>query len=470
VFRGRRSCIALIGALFVLSRIWYAGAGVTFDSAPRLFYWQIIDPLLLRKAPWQSIWYLRNQMPALNTMIALAMQISPDHPGRVLQPFYIAMGLGLSFGLFLLLDRLKVPRRLALAITAVCTVSPVVVLYENWLFYEYPLALLFCAAAFFLHRYAAEGNRTRDGLAFFAAIACIGLFRVIYHWIWFLTIAAFLVYALPVCRRRTARCAAVPGTVLLAVYLKSLLLFGVWTPGSDVYGAIAFTTLARGELSKYQVARLANKGIVSRVLLYDLDDLDHLTPLVPAPPPTGIPILDNRLKSTGVASLDSLWMVELCSHMREDGIRLLRYRPIGALNSIRDNIGRYFLPADIGWPFDGRADTNAVALKPVLERFDFATTGTVPGHQYAWLAYVSVPLLFGFGLLRTLRWVRRRSSEATELTIVFAFGNIAYLTTVIVFYDFTDQNRIVFEMFPLYTVLLGSCLSALRSEKNSHII
>jgi len=467
---GLRYCLLSIAAIFVLSRLIYARLGVSFDAAPRLFYWQIIDPVLLRNAPWQSLFYLRNQLPALNLFIAVVVQLFPAHPAPAFQACYAGMGLILAISLFLLLDGLEVGRALSFIVSVTCAVSPVTVLYENWLFYEYPIAVLFCVAALFLHRYATSQSR-KDGLVLFAALASIGLFRVIYHWVWYLAIAVLLLYALPSCRRKTAWCAAVPGVVLLAFYVKSLALFGLGTPGSDVYGAIAFTTMARGNLGRYDLARLAKKGIVSRVLVYDLDEVDKVSAIVPPPAPTGIPILDNRLKSTGVASMDSLWMAEVCKQIRRDGLSLLRYRPMGALTSIRDNIGRYFLPADIGWPFDGRTDTNARVLAPVLAPFDLAMTGTVPGHQYAWLSFVTVPMLLSFGLVQSGRWLRRampgRASDPKDLTIVFAFVNIAWLTAVIVFYDFTDQNRIIFEIFPLFAVLLGCSLSSVKSLRGA---
>lgn len=461
--RKRIWCLALIGAVFVLSRLIYARLGVTFDSVPRLFYWQIIDPVLLRDAPWQSLFYLRNQPPALNAFIAIVTHLFPEHPGRAFSPVYMAMGFAFAACFFVLLDRLDVNRTLALLVTVVCTISPVTVLYENWLFYEYPIIVLFCVAALFLHRYATNCSRS-DGLVFFACLAFLGLFRVIYHWVWFLAIAALLCYSMPRWRRRTLLCAAGPGILLLAFYAKSLVLFGVWTPGNDVYGSIAFSTMARGDLTRYQLAGLARKGLISRLFVYTLDDVDKVTPIVPPPPPTGIPVLDNRVKSTGVASLDSLWMVEVCKQLRRDGVSLLRHRPVAVLGTIRDNIGRYFLPADIGWPFDGRPDTNALVLAPVLARYDLVTTGTIPGHQFAWLSYITIPLLLWFGLVRSVRWlrgaIRHQARNADELTIFFAFGNIAYLSAVVILHDFTDQNRIMFEVFPLFAVLLGCAITS----------
>jgi hypothetical protein len=55
------------------------------------------------------------------------------------------------------------------------------------------------------------------------------------------------------------------------------------------------------------------------------------------------------------------------------------------------------------------------------------------------------------------------------LTIVFAFGNIAYLTAVVILYDYREQNRILFEVFPLFTILLGVLIGfVMRRFRVSH--
>jgi cytochrome c-type biogenesis protein CcmH/NrfF len=66
--------------------------------------------------------------------------------------------------------------------------------------------------------------------------------------------------------------------------------------------------------------------------------------------------------------------------------------------------------------------------------------------------------------------IREPKGNARDLTIIFAFANIAYLTSVVVLYDFTDQNRILFEVFPLFAVLLGSLIVVvMRRSRRSHL-
>ena len=463
-FATRKSCLFIIGSIFTASRIIYHWLGVRFDSGS-LESWWFIDPALLREAPWQRLFYLRTQLPGLNLYVAAITHLFPGHSAVVFQATYLGLGFILGLCLFLLLDRMRVNRPLAVLITAVCVISPVTVLYENWLSYEYPLAVLFCAAALFLHRYATSLDRT-DGVAFFTCLAAIGLLRVIYHLVWFGLIAAAVVYALPKYRRRTVVCAAVPGFLLFLIYLKSVILFGLLVPGSDTYGAINFAVLTSSEVPRPVLEQMAANNEISPILLHGFRFEDEdLVDIVPLPSKTGVRLLDERLKSTrGIIqiNMDSLWMAAVGKQLRHDGLVILRSHPIATVKAIRRNIITYFLPADVGWPFGSPSQhLNQLILSPLL-RVNWIISGKHPKHNYAIVSYAVTLSLLWFGFWRSLRLLKRvirgRSGSAPELTIAFAFGNIAYLTVVVVLFAFADQNRILFEVFPLFTVLLASLI------------
>ena len=460
ILGSRRSSVAFVSAIFALSRAIYYSLGVRFDAAPRQTFWQAIDPALLRDAPWQSLLYLRTQLPGFNAYLAIITHVFPRHTTAAFQASYLALGCALTICLFLVLDRLQVARPVAVLITVICAISPVTVLYEHWLFYEYPLAVSFCIATLFLHRYVTNQRRA-DGVICFAALASVALLRVVYHLFWFAMIAAALVYVLPQWRRRTVLCAAAPGALLLLIYVKSVILFGLWMPGSDVYGGFSLATLTSQSLSRSALETLVAQKTISPVLLHDFTFEDKaLVDIVPIPPKTGIRILDERVKSTGMINMDSLWMAGIGRQLRRDGIALLRARPDATVQGIRQNLERYFLPADVGWPFGGSPHRNQQVLSPLLRSFDLIISGHHSAHKFAFISWIMTSLVLWFGLRRSARWVkclmRRPYTNPRELTIVFAFGNVAYLTAVAIFYASGDQNRYLFEVFPLFAILLGS--------------
>jgi len=436
--------------------------GVHFYTAPLSFYWQIIDPVLLRDDPWRSLFYLRSQLPGFNLYIGVIMHLFPRHFLDVAHATYLGLGLALGICLFLLLDRLRLSRPVAFLIAVVSMINPVTVLYENWLFYEYPIAVLFCVSALFLHRYAQSQDRI-DGLLLFTSLACIALLRVIFHLMWFWMIAAVLIYVLPRCRRRTALCAVAPGALLALIYVKSFILFGLWMPGSDVFGAINLATMAAHSLTPDVVRSAAANGTVSPILLYfpHLED-QTLLQVAPIPPKTGIRILDERLKSTGAINMDSLWMAAIGRQLHQDGLVLARSYPKAVLTTLWRNVERFFLPADANWPFDGTQQSNRQVLGPLLAAYDLAVSGKLPGHRYSFISWLALPCLFWFGLRRSARWlkraIRKPYASPRDLTIVFAFGNTAYLSAVIILSVHMDQNRYLFEVFPLFAILLGTLL------------
>ncbi len=455
-------CLLLIVLSFVVSRWIYYWMGVRFYTAPLTFYWQMIDPVLLREHPWQSIFYMRSQVPGFNLYIGAIMHLFHRNFLTAAHATYLGLGLALGICLFSLLDRLRLNRRLALLIALVCMISPVTVLYENWLFYEYPIAAFFCISALFLHRYATS-RRAIDAVVFFTSLACIAMLRVIYHLMWFWMIAAVLIYVLPRCRRRTALCAAAPGALLAAIYVKSIVLFGLWLPGSDIHGALNLVNMAAYSLSPDSLRTMAGRGTISPIMLTfpRLED-PALLQVVPLPPPTGIRILDDRLKSTGAINMDSLWMAAIGRRLRREGLVLVRLYPGAVLATLGGNVLRYFIPADVGWPFDQTERENRQLLASLRAVYDLVLFGKDPANNYAFISWFTVPCLLWFGFRRSARWLkrtsRRRGASPRDLTIVFAFGNIAYLSAVVVLSVFMDQNRYLFEVFPLFVILLGTLL------------
>jgi hypothetical protein len=459
--RDRRWCLLIAIGCFFVSRYIYYRMGVRFDAEPLQFYWQIIDPALLRHELWQSLLYLRTQPPGLNLYIGAVLHLFPGHSTAAFEATGLGLGLVLTICMFLLLERMGMSRPLALPVTIVCMVNPVTALYENWLFYEYPIAVLFCVSALFLHRYASS-HRRMDGIVFFSSLCLLGLLRVFYNVLWFALLAALVAYVLPGWRRRTVLCAVGPGVVLLATALKSLILFGLWIPGSDVQGATNLGFIATGNLPIATLDGMAAAGTISPVLSRFRNPLEDasLVDLVPMPPKTGISILDARLKSTGRISMDSLWMAAYARQLRQDSLTALRAHPEVILTAVNANLERYFLPADIGWPFDAREHPPNRVLSRSLKVFDLILTGKHPAHRYAYISRVAIPILLLFGLVRSGGWlmriIRHPEGNAGNLTISFAFGNIVYLTAVVILLSCGDQNRYAFEIFPLYTILLGS--------------
>jgi hypothetical protein len=473
----QRSLLAVIACVFIASRIFYWFLGIRFDAEPLQFYWQYIDPALLQHDFWRSIFYLEQQPPAFNFFLGTILHVAPEHPEIAFHSIYLCLGLALSLSLFALMERLGVNLRIAFTITVAFTLSPSTLLYENLLFYEYPLAALLCVSALFLHRYAAEG-RIRDGLIFFSCLAWISGIRAVYHLAWFGILAISTLVALGRWKKQTILALAAPASVILVFYAKHFIVFHNLVPGGGVHGAINLSRMTSGPLSPDRLDRLIASGKISPILKTDLFHFardfdtepagDQLATIVPVPPKTGIPVLDECEKSTEALNWNCAWAEDIATLSGKDSLVVLRAYPKAYLQSVSNNIPRYFLPDTEEWPFDGRTDVeNLQILARPLAFYNLLTTGEWPPKwDQPWLFYMALPLLIAFGLFKVIRGFRdavrdqRRVHDPAFITLTFLFFNVVYLTVVVLLLSVGDQNRYRSEVSPYFAVLLGALITS----------
>jgi hypothetical protein len=456
----RRTCFALLAAAFAISRVICLAAGVRFHIEPLEYYWQYIDPALLRNDFWRSIFYLEQQPPAFNFFLGAVLHLAPSHPQVVFQPVYLALGLALSLSLFELMDRMGVDRRIALAIALVFTLSPSTILYENLLFYEYPLTALFCIAALFLHRFASSG-KFWDATVFFFSIGLIAGIRSAFHWIWFALILLVLLLRFREWRRQTVLAAAIPTLLLTAIYVKHVILFHEFTPGGRVYTSLNLTAVTAGRVSGDDIEALIASGRITPLLRSDVFHLDQafgatpagsaLSKIVPVPPRTGIAVLDNCRKSTNSINWNCTWAANVAQAYSRDSLVVFRANPRAYGTSLRCNLLQYFLPDTENWPFETRVDVNQSILSGPLRVYNVLTAGEWPPEiETPWLAYIALPALLGYGIRRA--WVLRGPSR---LTLAFMAANALYLSAIVVLAAAAEQNRYRTEISAFFAVWLG---------------
>ena len=176
----RRYLLALIACWIISRLIYLLYFGLRIDIGPLSSYLQYIDPALLRTSLLQSTFYLREQPPGFNLFLGIVLKIFGDHAVSAFQACYLGCGIGLAVVLFLLLRRLGALPPIAFFVAALFCLSPITILYENWLFYTYPLTFLLSLSALFLLRYR-ESARTLDAAVFFWILAAIVMSRGIFH-------------------------------------------------------------------------------------------------------------------------------------------------------------------------------------------------------------------------------------------------------------------------------------------------
>ncbi|MBV9082647.1 MAG: glycosyltransferase family 39 protein [Acidobacteriaceae bacterium] len=458
-------------ACWIASRLLYLlHSRVRFNSSPLTFYLQYIDPQLLKTDLWRSTYYLNSQPPAFNWLLGLVLKILGRHADVAFQFIFLACGVALCLVLFSLLWRLGVPPVIAFVVTIVFTANPISALYENWLFYTYPLVLLIALSAFFLHRYV-SGNRTLDALLFFTVTAVIILVRGTYHPLWIALLFVAFLWAWPTRRRQLIAAAAVPCLLVAAVYCKNYVVFGKMFSG-EVFQETNFGMMIFEHLSPSANQKLLNERRISGLALlspYYWFETDRYRRFLPPVKRWGVRVLDDVLKSTGAPNWNSQVMTELSRLYYLDAKNAARDYPGSYARAVISNIPGYFLPADEVWPFP---DANAMKLERPLRLWHAVITGQISGTASPpWLNYVTFPacVLFGCWYLLMLRKGGssnlRLFDNANALTIMFMLYTIVYTAAVTLLFSVGDHNRYRCEVSAFYAALFAMLLSTISRAR-----
>ena len=131
--------------------------GLRFDADVR-HYWHVLDYPLLANDLLRSLFYLHDQPPLYNLAIGAVLKWVPEPFGpRVWEAALLAASYLGIVAIYALLVELGAPRGAALAAALVQTLSTTWLVYESWLFYTLPVAVLMTWAAVWLAR-AARGS------------------------------------------------------------------------------------------------------------------------------------------------------------------------------------------------------------------------------------------------------------------------------------------------------------------------
>ena len=95
--------LLVVFGLVILSRVGYQIAGVRFDASSLPWFWQYVDPVLLRFNLAESLWYLHSQPPAFNAFLGVVVGLFTGREALVFSIFYLFVGIGLLSGFVILL-------------------------------------------------------------------------------------------------------------------------------------------------------------------------------------------------------------------------------------------------------------------------------------------------------------------------------------------------------------------------------
>jgi len=462
----RRAILVLLG-VFAVSRVCYAIAGVRFYATESLkTFMQFIDVRLLQDDLSSSVWNFHAQPPLFNLFAGMVVHL-PGSEGAWFQIMYLAMGAVLTLSMFVLMRELGVSVGLAFVATALFVVLPVTVLYENFLSYTYPVAVLLLASGVFLVRYL-RSRRALYGVLLFATLAALVLTRSTYHLAWLVAVAAgVLLLARPRCRRVLVLL-LIPVAVAAFWYGKNWVQFGTTTSSSWVGMNLAKATLQQA--SRRDVEELVRRGDLSPQALIPPFSPPEAYP--PLPRPAGVPVLDELRKTGREANYNHKVYVRVSHQYFEDSIQFIRTQPADYARVLANSVRFFWLPGSDYTldraPIDGldRFLNRFLFLQPhgyfSNEQRGFAApvSAYAPGlGQMAWgavLVYVAAWLFAVYAAWAILR--SRNIDRPRAATIAFLGLTVLYVTVLSNAVELGENNRFRFEtdavMWVLFVVLL----------------
>jgi hypothetical protein len=468
--------------LFVLSRLGYYLAGVRFDARPILHYYQFVDPQLLKHRLLESMYYLHMQPPGMNIYTGIALKLFPQSYPIALHIAHLAMGLTICWLTYYLMRVLGVSRRIAFGLAGWFAVSPGVVLFENYMLYEYIVSFLLVTAAASLWRYAALDSLPWLWL-FCALLLALVLFRNFFHLIYVIAVLAALAYLFKSRRRGILLAGALPLLVVLGLYTKNWILFGSFS-GSTWMG-MNMDTITAHQLTSREARDFVNRGLISPVSLLDLGSpIDLYRPYIQMPARTSVPVLDECVTSTGATNFNCLAFFQVQQAYTRDGLALLRNYPTVYLRSLQAGWFTYFLPPgdfpffDLNRPriraidrfwnvvFFGQFE-DASDRKQLRRLADQGARASLVLHTGVFLM-IGLPALWIWGVVYLVRGVRRKTLDRPSTILIgFLLFNIAYLTAIANLLSSFENNRYRFPLDAFYVVLLGV---ALQCTKRAQLI
>lgn len=480
-FGARRRDLLIVAAVFALSRALYALLGLHFDASTVPGYMQFIDQELLSTRLLESLWYYHANPPLLNLLVGTGYKLFGGAAEIFFNVFFHLLGLATAWSVYILTWKLSAARVAAHITTALLAFSPSFVLYENWLMYSFPAAALLTMSALALYQYL-QTRQTKWCIAFFGILAALLLTRSLFHLAWMILIAALLAASLGG-RRQVLLAAIVPVLIVGLWYGKNYYYFGAFS--SSTWMGLGLSNISTLVVTRDELQPLVNDGRLTRFALVSryqqMNELFTSQQL----PPTGIPVLDQVRKSSGVYNFNNQQLIAINRHYTHDAVTVIRTYPFSYVLGLVISNRLFFSPSNMNLYF---SEANRAAAEP-MERifnpllygvgaapkylrqphFGFQQTGILEVNtsfplMMAWL------LVLGYGYFQARQGLLSKDPERQPRAIMIGFIVITalYLYAVGTAFELAENYRYRFLIEPLFFVLAATAITALiRTVRNT---
>ena len=467
------SAYVLLALVFVLSRIAYYLLGVRFDARPVLHFWQFVDAELLKHRMLESLYYLHVQPPGFPLYTGIVLKLFPNAYPAVFHAIHLVLGIGICWLTYYLMSVCGVNSWLAFILTSLFIVSPGVVMFENFMLYEYPTAFLLLAAAAALYNFCLRES-ARYAVLFFTCLLLLLVVRNQFHLIYIAGTFLALLYLYKRDRRMLFLSGIVPLLLAFGLFFKNWVVFGSFS--SSTWMGMTISAITTHQLTEEEARDFISRGLISPVSRIEPGvPVARYLPYVQMPPATGIPVLDEEASASGVTNFNNRVFFQIQRYYLKDGFWILRNYPVAYVRSLERAWFSYFLPAGDYLFFD----LNRPRIYSIERFFDLVFFGQLrdasdrksltrmeeQGPKLGLILYTGTFLLIGLPSLwlwtiyYLVKGIRKKTlAQPPAVLIGFLLFNITYLTAVANFLSCYESNRYRFQFDALFVILFGIAL------------
>ena len=449
--------LAIPLTVFVASRVMLYDLGVRFFDGHLGRMMPFIDVDLLRRDLLRSLWLMDGQPPGFNLFLGLVLKTG-SLAEFIFPASFAIVGAGMAGGVYVLLRLRNCSRRFSMLVSLFFTLSPSTLLYENYLFYTYPVAGLLVLSCVALH-YALGSPRAPAWLFFWVTLGAVCFVRSAFHLSMMIGVLCGALLLLKDRRRELVASAALPLLLVSSVSAKNLLLYGSFS--SSAWLGVSLAPLTIEQLPRMERRRwLAQGRLTSVAFVHRFSRTQRfqlaLSEFQPNPATDDHPLRRRDYKLGGDINYHHAVYSAAARAYLKDAWAVIRARPDLYLRGV----GRAYL----------LFTTSAAEwqpLEPVRGQLG-AYGGSVPrlmsvplGESRVGLAFIIIPILFLAAARDFWLIAFRGMREPVRLTRLFALLLIGYVTFVGSFLDYGENNRFRFMVEPLLFVETAALLRRL---------
>jgi hypothetical protein len=464
-----RGDLGLLAVAFAITRLALYALGLRFSLVMDWMF--LADPLDLKQRLLETVFYFHAFPPGMNLLTGWLLAISEAHLAALAQVIFAASGLLMCGSLLLLLRAVGAGRRAALGVAVAFSLIPQTLYFENLYLYDYPVPALLSFSAVLFHRAFSAPSLAR-WLYFFLVCALLGWIRSALHLVWFLALVGFALFGVRRGQRRTVLAAAAgPLVLLLALYIKNYVVFGVFDSQSQSGGNFTLITT-------HHMPRSLRKQWVAEGKISPFADMSFAAPpsaFLPYFPGTENPdypqtqSLQNIERPTLKAPNYNHWFfLSVNDERRVDARYCLTQRPWEYVHTVLARSLPQAFSASTFWHPRSRTPSSPHAQhRSVLGWWEDAYERIVhrfPVRPYG--LYVLLPVCLGWVLFRGYRQLRAGSDpeRARGALILLCAMQIVYLIAITALLTYGENARYRYIVEPFIWLVAASTLIDLSAH------